>query len=442
MRRPVNTRLDPSLFALMKARRRAWEPNAQGKLAVLRRLGQHQNSGLLPGLTESNAEQSWNEQLFGKVLGYQTLLSHDRLPFHLKPKSYNTSGKYDDFSLGFFGGPAKDVVLASAELKGAKANLDKPQTDKAYGGRTAVQQAASTAQEIANCRWAIVSNLVELRLYSLDDDTTAVATALLPEVRSARELAALCAMFDRRALLGDDGDNAEMKNALRLCNDHPSMPVGPKPGCYRVVFRFTPTQEQNFPLFEVEGALRKMTRPNGSRHWDRPSNFDSVDFHTASLEDRWVALDSEDGNKAQRIAMSTLGEVQVSRRRSLNGGEVRWISGPGRTFELGTEVVQRCHAPLTQHGAHEGIVTAELREVAAAQLQAKVDLLRTATNLGTSPRDLLTVGDFNWASAAMPSDAVCARCLCELAIQFRGDTGGVAFDPAKLARVFRGFPAA
>jgi len=111
--------VDFSSLHALRARRAAREPRPAEKLALLRRLAQKTVFGNLP---ETRVEQSWNEQLFAKVLGYRTLLSHDARPFHILPKNAADRYHYDDFSLGFFGA-GEDIVLGSAELKspGARA---------------------------------------------------------------------------------------------------------------------------------------------------------------------------------------------------------------------------------------------------------------------------------------------------------------------------------
>lgn len=401
----------------------------QVRLARLRRLRERHASGYLGTVTESTAEQSWNEQLFAGVLGYQTLLSHDRLPFHLRPKTYNTDGRYDDFSLGFFGIAGHERRLVSAELKGAGANLDGPQKGGSYKGMSAVEQALNTARAVSSYRWVIVSNLTELRLYAVDDDEP-LAVALLPEITNARDLARLCALFDSRALLGDHGDDADMVMALNNDENHPSMPLPKMEGCYRVIFRFTPAEERRVPLFEVEETLRAITRKDGSDRWLRPSNRDPDDDFPAAVDDGWVAIDSEVPVQAQRIAMSTLGEVQVTWRKKLKGKQVSHFGGIAAALKLGTEVVQRGLAKPPQP-SQKGLVTAELRDVmGASMLVNDVDTyLRTETNYGVTKKDVLLAGDFEWANVIGHVARACAQCLCELAIQFRDDTGGVAFRP-------------
>ncbi|KYG05073.1 hypothetical protein BE21_43005, partial [Sorangium cellulosum] len=166
----------------MRARRAARERCSADKLALLRRLAQ---STLLGGLPETRVEQSWNEQVFAKLLDYRTLLSHSALPFHVLPKNAAGARRFDDFSLGFFG-LGEHTVLGTAELKSPGTDLDAPQWTGNYKGTTPVEQALSAARgHGAACRWVLVSNFRELRLYDARSPDAPLATvADLRDVRN------------------------------------------------------------------------------------------------------------------------------------------------------------------------------------------------------------------------------------------------------------------
>jgi hypothetical protein len=86
MRSAVQTGLDASVANLLRARRKASEPDALAteKLRLLRRL---EHRRVIRDLPESRVEQSFNEQLFARILGYVTLLSHEGATFDLLPKN-------------------------------------------------------------------------------------------------------------------------------------------------------------------------------------------------------------------------------------------------------------------------------------------------------------------------------------------------------------------
>jgi hypothetical protein len=184
----VHSRLDFSALHARRARRIASVQDAATRLAVLRRLQRQYVTHDLPHRSaETRVEQSFNEQLFARVLGYRTLLSHDNTVYHVEPKL--TRGRRTaDFSLGFFGGEDARRVVVSAELKDPGADLDKPQSG-GYGGASPVQQAFAAAKAAGGCAWVIVSNFRELRLYRYPDQSSAFATVDLLAVRGVDALA-------------------------------------------------------------------------------------------------------------------------------------------------------------------------------------------------------------------------------------------------------------
>ncbi|PJJ60095.1 Eco57I restriction-modification methylase domain-containing protein [Hymenobacter chitinivorans] len=116
--------------------------------------------------------------IFGQVLGYEyQATTHRQLELELKTL---TDGTKPDGALGEFvakpsgglGGPVRAVI----ELKDARTALDAKQR-RSTGGRaeTPVEQAFSYPSKYgATCRWVMVSNFIELRLYAANDQLRAV----------------------------------------------------------------------------------------------------------------------------------------------------------------------------------------------------------------------------------------------------------------------------
>lgn len=446
----VRSSLDVSALRTSSARRLSLgQARLHQKLGVLRRVLRRDLDGTLPALVETRAEQSWNEQIFAHVLDYQTLFSHDSVPYHLQPKVH-AAGRYNDFALGFFGLEG-DLVLASAELKSPGASLDEPQPG--YGGKTAVEQAHEVAAKIPSCRWALASNLVELRLYAAGV-LAPLAVAQLREVRSSRELAALLAHFDRSALLGPR-DGGEIAMLASMDPDHPGAVLPPEDGAYRVVARFTPSPERERPLYEIEHLLRRavISTPGWSRFIERMDYGRGIRLR-ARLKDGWVAIDgcSETNGITIRVAANAAGQVVVSarvqasliqhdneRRMQVDLGWVvnvlRFFAGVADTFEpMPRFEVTRPHDLREERAAYtelvpRGQISAELRDVAGAYLSAGSPLHdSTATNAGVCEQDAAVTGDLSWREDA--AKTVCAACVCEIAIHFRDVYGGVGLLPA------------
>ena len=290
---------------LQSARRLVREPNAPEKLAVIARLQRRYIECRLPKESESRVEQSFNEQLFAKVFGYQTLLSHERLPYHLRPKNYARAvGRYDDFSLGIFWGDERDLVAVTAEFKDPGTDLDAPQTDRREK-ISAVEQAFRVARGFPSCLSVIVSNFRELRLYRVADQRSPIATFDLHEVRTPRQLAMLCAHFDYDALLGRTG-TADMTIALNP--SHPSAPIAPTENAFRVICNFTPPPTGlSMPLTILYDAVRETAIELLKVERDE---FDRSPKVPITLEDGWVSVETA----KVRLAMSAEGQIRCSIR--------------------------------------------------------------------------------------------------------------------------------
>jgi hypothetical protein len=435
MPRAVTTSLDFSTANRLRARRRVAEADVRRKVAILQRVYRQFVSGTLPRSTESNVEQSWNEQVFAAVLDYRTQFSHDRLPYHLKPKSYQ-GGYFPDFVLGFFG-EEEERVVAAAELKGPLADLDRPQGEK-YDNLTAVEQAVRGARAKPGCRWALVSNFRELRLYDVTIDKPPLLVADLNAVTDAQDLALLQALLGRSALLGNGRQPSELATMIDLPNDHPSSPLSAQDGRYRLVIRFTPSEDVELPLFVVEQRLRSVvTRgPGWGRFFQNPGYGLPVDIQSR-LEDGWVGID---GRSAQndigiRVAMSLLGQVQMTLTLKARPHQLDDKTHAAVEFVWLTNGLRYFAGILTElHDLNEtaGLLAAELREVENAFMFVEgVFLSPFAQNSGVVALPDILAGDFHWRCAGDRLE-LAAICACELAAYFRGPQGGIGVDHEKV----------
>lgn len=104
---------------------------------------------------------------FGDVLGYADGLAEETWNVERELKTV-VDGKKPDGALGYFREGTSDV-RAVIELKGYGINLDKPQNRADFKG-SPVEQAFSYAPKMGGkCRWVLVSNYEEIRLYAAAD---------------------------------------------------------------------------------------------------------------------------------------------------------------------------------------------------------------------------------------------------------------------------------
>lgn len=427
----VHTSLDFTLANGLRARRRLSDPAPDRKLTILRRVTKQFVSGILPRFTETNVEQSWNEQVFAAVLGYQTQFSHDQLPFHLKAKNFQR-GYYSDFALGFFGvGP--DRVLVSAELKGPLSSLDAPQPGTSYGGRSAVQQAFLAARQQPGCVWVVVSNFAELRLYSVKDPTTPIANVFLPDIADRLDLALLKGLLDQEALLGDARRAPELAAMTTMGHDHPGAPVAPADGQYRLIMRFTPSGAREMPLFRAEHAL-VMAVPNSPclfRMFERPGYGLPLRLRSR-LADGWIAVDGQNTSNGivGRVAVSLLGQVQASFR--FRAPDIRHDQTPRKQVEFawllnGLRFFGGVLESIYPMPSMTGPFGAELREAKGTYLAIHDSLVAPhGFNWGVAEIDDILAGDFAWDGSSDTLTNIEAVCACELAAHFRTPEGGAA----------------
>jgi hypothetical protein len=120
-------------------------------------------SGDLDEVKERSLQGPFLLGFFGGALGYRAFADSGEAEWELTAeKTVSKSGKSVDGALGFFGSGGESKVIAPIELKGAKQSLD-----VALGRTlTPIQQAWEYADFSPGCRWIIVSNCREIRLYS------------------------------------------------------------------------------------------------------------------------------------------------------------------------------------------------------------------------------------------------------------------------------------
>ncbi len=112
---------------------------------------------------EISVQGSFLSAFFHNILGYKQLYGNSIWNLNYEQKTV-MDGTRADGALGFFTSSINDVRVI-IELKDGKTCLDKKQTGR-DGNMTPVEQGFSYAPKIGKkCRWVIVSNFKEIRLY-------------------------------------------------------------------------------------------------------------------------------------------------------------------------------------------------------------------------------------------------------------------------------------
>jgi len=128
-------------------------------------------TGTLNQVKEVSLQGDFLKDTFQEVLGYRSVIQGGGKSWELHAEqAISDGGGSADGALGFFTavegkkGKVKlqDRVVAPIELKGAKDDLDRPAPGRK---ESAVEQGWRYANYTPDCRWVIVSNYRELRLY-------------------------------------------------------------------------------------------------------------------------------------------------------------------------------------------------------------------------------------------------------------------------------------
>lgn len=143
--------------------------NYADKLSVLERWKHEIDSKSIYTKKEEQLQADFLNDIFGKVLGYAYERGLDEINLEKEFKS-KTDGTKPDGVLGYLTAENKDIRVV-IELKDAFTNLDHKQNRK-NDNRTPVEQAFSyVSKSGGKCKWVIVSNFVEIRLYPANDSS-------------------------------------------------------------------------------------------------------------------------------------------------------------------------------------------------------------------------------------------------------------------------------
>ncbi|MDF2545341.1 MAG: Eco57I restriction endonuclease [Anaerosolibacter sp.] len=134
-------------------------PNFREKHDVIRRW--IINKDILQKSNEEEIKPDYFIDFFKTILGYTGITTQeDKFTLRIEKKTETDRTKPDGI-LGFYDKKGKtETTQAVIEVKGWKIDLDAKQKD-----RTPVEQAFRYLHKYDKCRWVIVTNFYELRLY-------------------------------------------------------------------------------------------------------------------------------------------------------------------------------------------------------------------------------------------------------------------------------------
>lgn len=155
--------------------------------------------GLLDDKKEVSLHGDFLTRVFGDALGYRSVTQSGAEGWDLVAEQrMGAGGKSVDGALGFFRQGEADRVLVPIELKSVRQDLDRS------GGRalTPVQQAWDYANHSPGCRFILVSNYKETRLYSTARTPDVCETFLLEDLATLDGFKRFYYLLARERLLG------------------------------------------------------------------------------------------------------------------------------------------------------------------------------------------------------------------------------------------------
>lgn len=140
-------------------------PNEKEKINIIKKWSSNQ---LINKFSEEQLKPFFLKDLFVDILDYTTVISgEDKWTFNIELKT-ELDGTKPDGVLGFYtnneGINHTQVVI---EMKGFNTELDEKQKNRSKNYGTPIEQAFSYVYKYDNCKWVIVSNFKEIRLYKV-----------------------------------------------------------------------------------------------------------------------------------------------------------------------------------------------------------------------------------------------------------------------------------
>ncbi|NQT22127.1 MAG: N-6 DNA methylase, partial [Candidatus Omnitrophica bacterium] len=163
--------------------------------------------GVLDKKGEVQLQDSFLKGFFGRILQYKGMAESPDEWFYEREKTTTSDATRSDAAFGFFTGESKDDVRVAVELKSAKTNLDQKQARKG-SNYTPVEQAFMYANKFGKaCRWIIVSNYIETRLYR-SSSMNEYEVFFIENLDKEEELKKFLYLLYRKKLITKDAESA------------------------------------------------------------------------------------------------------------------------------------------------------------------------------------------------------------------------------------------
>jgi len=180
-------------------------PQLEEKKTIIRNWQKAIANGKVQKSKEEQIKGEFLDKFFGQVLGY-SYESHEA-EWNLEKEFKSISdNKKPDAALGFFDQKEKNDVRCVIEVKGALNNLDKKQNRADFSGSPVDQAFAYVPRMPGRCEWVIVTNMIEIRIYSRTD-IGRYESFQIPELLVPDQLARFFFLLSYQQLFLEAGDS-------------------------------------------------------------------------------------------------------------------------------------------------------------------------------------------------------------------------------------------
>lgn len=168
--------------------------------------------GTLDQVKETSLHGDFLKNIFQEVLGYRSVIEGEGRSWEIHAeKTISGGGGAADGALGFFSSlegkkgavKLKGRTIAPIELKGAKNDLDRPAPGRK---ESAVHQGWRYANYTPDCKWVIVSNYREIRLYQTSKTPAFYERFNLKELAEVDEFKKFYFLLCRQNFLPNESD--------------------------------------------------------------------------------------------------------------------------------------------------------------------------------------------------------------------------------------------
>ncbi len=172
-----------------------------------------QSLSKIKGLNEKRLQSAFLKAIFEDILGYENSPQKEEWTLDIEATT-DVDAKHPDGILGFFERVDNEEIRGHEgviELKGPQISLDKDQKRQGTTYKSPVDQAFSYTNKLDKCKWVIVSNFMEIRLYKVGRSKEYYEVFLLDELDQIENFKRFYYLLNKNNLLSKNGESVTYK---------------------------------------------------------------------------------------------------------------------------------------------------------------------------------------------------------------------------------------